>query len=62
MTVHAWLLLFIIYRTDDDHAAEPGHVIARSCAAAEQFVLDGRREGQAVLFGECTPYREGTGW
>lgn len=52
-----WFVLSILlYRTDDDLAAEAGHIIARSCAVAEQHVRAGLQPGQAVMFGDCVPY------
>jgi hypothetical protein len=56
---HAFLLLFLIYRADDNHAWEQGTIAARSCAAAEAFIRAGLRPGQAVQFGECRPVTAG---
>lgn len=47
------VLSFLIWRTDDDHAAEAGEVTARSCAIAEQYMRDGLREGQRLFVMAC---------
>lgn len=57
MTPTMWLLSFLVYSTTDDMMADPGHVIARSCAAAEAWIRAGLRAGQAVQLGTCEPYR-----
>lgn len=53
----AWfLLVFTLYREDDDHAYEGGHIIARSCAIAEQYLRAGLQAGQSLLLSRCVPY------
>jgi len=55
---HAFLLLFLIYRTDDDYAAEAGEVRARSCEVAEAWVRAGLQPGQDVMLTGCGPVAE----
>jgi hypothetical protein len=55
---HAFLLVFLLFRPDHDHAAEDGEVRARSCEAAEAWVRAGLQPGQDVLITGCGPVAE----
>lgn len=56
---HAAILIFILYGPGDGlDAAEHGEVIARSCAAAEQWVRGAMRDGQTLQVLSCEPYQQ----
>lgn len=53
VTATLFILTFSIYRTDNDHAWERGTVIATSCDVARQYIIDGLKPNQEVLFERC---------